>query len=113
MMSSRECAAVLEILLFGAGYEFVNAVPEWFMTHASKINPGCVRLVVAEIQQLLTIELIEWKQFTAGVSFKVVPASDAESAFKEEKTQDAQAVKDDLLVEDYEVELLGQAFVSQ
>ncbi|EGZ18130.1 hypothetical protein PHYSODRAFT_261346 [Phytophthora sojae] len=59
------------------------------------------------------IELIEWKQLTAGVSFKVVPASDTKPAFKEEKTQDAQAVKDDLLMDDYEVELLGQAFVSQ
>ncbi|EGZ04819.1 hypothetical protein PHYSODRAFT_393871, partial [Phytophthora sojae] len=113
MMSSRECAAVLENLLFEAGFEFVNAVPDWFMTHASKINPGYVRSIVEEVQQLLTIELIEWKQLTAGVSFKVVPASDTKPAFKEEKTQDAQAVKDDLLMDDYEVELLGQAFVSQ
>ncbi|EGZ07518.1 hypothetical protein PHYSODRAFT_253675 [Phytophthora sojae] len=92
MMSSRECAAVLETLLFEAGFEFVNAVPDWFMTHASKINPGYMRSVVEEVQQLLTIELIEWKQLTAGVSFKVVPASDTKPAFKEEKTQDAQAV---------------------
>ncbi|EGZ25029.1 hypothetical protein PHYSODRAFT_257049 [Phytophthora sojae] len=107
MMSSRECAAVLGTLLFEAGFEFVNAVPDWFMTHASKINPGYVRSVVEEVQQLLTIELIEWKQLTAGVSFKVVPASDTKPAFKEEKTQDAQAVKDDLLMDGYEVELLG------
>ncbi|GMF48319.1 unnamed protein product [Phytophthora fragariaefolia] len=113
MMSSRECAAVLETLLFEAGFEFVNAVPDWFMTQASKINPGYVRSVVEEVQQLLTIELIEWKQLTAGVSFKVVTASDTKPVFKEEKTQDAQAVKDDLLMDDYEVELLGQTFVSQ
>ncbi|GMG17926.1 unnamed protein product [Phytophthora fragariaefolia] len=110
MMASRECAAVLETLIFEAGFEFINAVPDWFMTQASKINPGYVRSVVEEVQQLLTIELIEWKQLTAGVSFKVVPASDTKPAFKEEKTQ---AVKDDLLMDDYEVELLGQAFVSQ
>ncbi|GMF53726.1 unnamed protein product [Phytophthora fragariaefolia] len=85
MMSSRECAAVLETLLFEAGFEFVKAVPDWFMTQASKINPGYVRSVVEEVQQLLTIELIEWKQLKAGVSFKVVPASDTKSVFKEEK----------------------------
>ncbi|GMF61157.1 unnamed protein product [Phytophthora fragariaefolia] len=113
MMSSRECAAVLETLLFEAGFEFVNAVPDWFMTQASKINPGYVRSVVEAVQQLLTIELIEWKQLTAGVSFKVVPASDTKPVFKEEKTQDAQGMKDDLLMDDYEVERLGQAFVSQ
>ncbi|GMF49608.1 unnamed protein product [Phytophthora fragariaefolia] len=113
MMSSRECAAVLETILFEAGFEFVNVVPDWFMTQASKINPGYVRSVVEEVQQLLTIELIEWKQLTAGVSFKVVPASDTKPVFKEEKTQDAQAVKDDLLMDDYEVERLGPAFVSQ
>ncbi|GMF61300.1 unnamed protein product [Phytophthora fragariaefolia] len=83
------------------------------MTHASKISPGYVRSVVEEVQQLLTVELIEWKQLTAGVSFKVVPASDTKPAFKEEKPQDAQAVNDGLLMDDYEVELLGQAFVSQ
>ncbi|GMF63182.1 unnamed protein product [Phytophthora fragariaefolia] len=71
MMSSRECAAVLETLLFEAGFEFVNAVPDWFMTQASKINPGYVRSAVQEVQQLLTIELIEWKQLTAGVSPRI------------------------------------------
>ncbi|EGZ23223.1 hypothetical protein PHYSODRAFT_400389, partial [Phytophthora sojae] len=101
MMTARECAAVLETLLFEAGFEFVNAVPDWFLTHASKINPGYVRSGAGELQQVLTIELIEWKQLTAGVPYKVVPAVKPESA------------KDDLLMEDYKVELLGQAFVSQ
>ncbi|KAG6619862.1 uncharacterized protein IUM83_05617 [Phytophthora cinnamomi] len=66
IMASRECAAVWETLFFEAGFEFINAVPEWFMTHASKINAVNVLTVVEEFQQLLTVELIEWKQLAAG-----------------------------------------------
>ncbi|GMF51710.1 unnamed protein product [Phytophthora fragariaefolia] len=115
MMTARECAAVLETLLFEAGFEFVNAVPDWFLTHASKINPGYVRSVVGELQQVLTIELIEWKQLTAGVPYKVVPAVRPERAFNKSSDQGAQSqgAKDDLLMEDFEVELLGRAFISQ
>ncbi|EGZ05045.1 hypothetical protein PHYSODRAFT_342647 [Phytophthora sojae] len=115
MMTARECAAVLETLLFEAGFEFVNAVPDSFLTHASKINPGYVRSVAGELQQVLTIELIEWKQLIAGIPYKVVPAVKPESAFNKSSDQGAQSqgAKDDLLVEDYEAELLGRAFVSQ
>ncbi|KAJ8518986.1 hypothetical protein ON010_g18133 [Phytophthora cinnamomi] len=82
----------------------------WF-----RIDAVYVRTVVEEVQQLLTVDIIEWKQLAAGVPFKVVEALSAEPVFKQEESKDngAQATKGDLLMEDYELELLGQAFVSQ
>ncbi|KAJ8519918.1 hypothetical protein ON010_g18018 [Phytophthora cinnamomi] len=83
--------------------------------HASKIDAVHVRAVVEEIQQLVTGELIEWKQLSAEAPFKVVQALSAEPVFKQEESKDnsTQTAKGDLLMEDYEVELFGQAFVSQ
>jgi hypothetical protein len=62
MFSPRECAAVLQTLLFEAGFGFVNLVPGWFRTRANKVHPDLVRRVVGEMLQLLVVELIEWRQ---------------------------------------------------
>jgi hypothetical protein len=125
-LTLRECVAVLETMLFEAGFSFVNLVSEWVETGAVKVDAEQVRSVVEDLQQFLSIELIEWKQLVAGVPYKLVPALEALPSGSASQSEDqAPAVKnesaqrdesqdeEDQLMSDYEIELLGRAFVMQ
>ncbi|KAE9311095.1 hypothetical protein PR003_g20103 [Phytophthora rubi] len=72
LSSPRESVAALQTLLFEAGFEFTNLVPEWFKTRASKIHRSKVYKVVADLLQLLGVEMLEWQQVTAKASGKSV-----------------------------------------
>ncbi|KAL3659485.1 CCR4-NOT transcription complex, subunit 3 [Phytophthora oleae] len=45
----RECIAVLQTMLFEAGFGFVNLVPGWFRTRVFKVHPDLVRQVVGDV----------------------------------------------------------------
>uniref|UniRef100_H3GFU8 Uncharacterized protein n=1 Tax=Phytophthora ramorum TaxID=164328 RepID=H3GFU8_PHYRM len=98
MLTSRECVVVLQTLLFEAGFEFSNLIPEWSKTHVSRIPDDLVRSVTSEVQACLAVELMEWRQVIAGVRFKVIPFLEEKPASRiqeqsprlEYHTQDAQ-----------------------
>ncbi|OWY93560.1 hypothetical protein PHMEG_00037000 [Phytophthora megakarya] len=64
LCEARQCPALLQTLLFEAGFQFDNVIPEWFRTRASKISADQVRLDSEVIQCLLSIEFIEWNKLT-------------------------------------------------
>ncbi|OWY99856.1 hypothetical protein PHMEG_00029070 [Phytophthora megakarya] len=57
----RQCVALLQTLLFEAGFQFDNVIPEWFRTRASKISADQVRLDSEVIQCLLILKAVEAK----------------------------------------------------
>ncbi|EGZ13526.1 hypothetical protein PHYSODRAFT_246104 [Phytophthora sojae] len=112
LLDSRECVAVLQTLLFEAGFQFVNVMPALVEMRVSKLEPMSIRTVVGGVQGLLAVELIEWRELVVGATFKILPALEAQA--KTEKppimdyhTEDADG---DLLMNDYEL-LLGRTYV--
>ncbi|OWY95273.1 hypothetical protein PHMEG_00034765 [Phytophthora megakarya] len=71
LCEARQCAALLQKLLFEAGFQFDNVIPEWFRSRASKISADQVRLDSELIQCLLSIEFIEWNTLTDGIHYEV------------------------------------------
>ncbi|EGZ14309.1 hypothetical protein PHYSODRAFT_397757, partial [Phytophthora sojae] len=71
IMTARECVAMLQTLFFEAGFEFVNLIPGWSSTRASRIPETLVRSVMEEVQNFIAVELVEWRLVIAGVPFKV------------------------------------------
>ncbi|KAE9001168.1 hypothetical protein PR002_g17980 [Phytophthora rubi] len=72
IFSPRECVAVLQTLLFEAGFHFDNLVPVWFRTRASKITADLVRSLVGDLQRLLAAELTEWRTLCVGATLKKI-----------------------------------------
>ncbi|OWZ01406.1 LOW QUALITY PROTEIN: hypothetical protein PHMEG_00027212 [Phytophthora megakarya] len=79
LLEARQCAAVLQTLFFEAGFQFNNAVPEWFRTHAVNVALDPIRFVTEAIQCLFAVEFIEWKKLTTGVFCEVTPGPEPES----------------------------------
>ncbi|POM70992.1 Hypothetical protein PHPALM_12503 [Phytophthora palmivora] len=44
IMTARECVAILQTLFFEAGFEFVNLIPSWSTTRASRIPESLITL---------------------------------------------------------------------
>ncbi|KAE9275657.1 hypothetical protein PR003_g29271 [Phytophthora rubi] len=83
IFSPRECVAVLQTLLFEAGFHFDNFVPVWFKTHASKITADLVRSLVGDLQRLLAAELTKWRTLCVGATLKMTPAIEQETEAEE------------------------------
>ncbi|KAG6619906.1 uncharacterized protein IUM83_05753 [Phytophthora cinnamomi] len=113
VMTPRECVAILPTLFFEAGFEFVNLIPEWSTTRASRIPDGMVRSVMKEIQNFLTAELVKWRLVVAGVPFKVNAAPEDQPAPEGPPRLDYHTEDEDgdLLMTDYDADLLGRQFV--
>ncbi|KAE8965573.1 hypothetical protein PR001_g28682 [Phytophthora rubi] len=113
IFSHIECVAVLQTLLFEAGFHFDNLVPWWFRTRASKIVADLVRSLVGELQRLMAAGLKEWRTFCDGDTLKVTPALEREAevgdvSFLDYHTEDQDG---DLLMNDYEVNRFGRSYV--
>ncbi|KAE8967249.1 hypothetical protein PR003_g18526 [Phytophthora rubi] len=113
IFSPRECVAVMQTLLFAAGFHFDNLVPVWFKTHASKITADLVRSLVGDLQRLLAAELTEWRTLCVGATHKMTPAIERETEVEETPFLDyhAEDQDGDLLMNDYEINLLGRSYV--
>ncbi|KAE9181166.1 hypothetical protein PF002_g27356 [Phytophthora fragariae] len=113
IFSPRECIAVLQTLLYEAGFHFDNLVPVWFRTRTSKITADLVRSLVGDLQRLLAAELTEWRTLCGGATLKVTPAIEQEAEFEETPFLDyhAEDQDGDLLMNDYEINLLGRSYV--
>ncbi|POM68696.1 Hypothetical protein PHPALM_15111 [Phytophthora palmivora] len=64
-LTAPECVAVLQTMLYEAGFEFQNLLSTWFQTQASAIFESQVRSVATELQSRLAMELVEWATVTA------------------------------------------------
>ncbi|OWY92734.1 hypothetical protein PHMEG_00038136, partial [Phytophthora megakarya] len=89
LCEARQCAALLQTLLFEAGFQFDNMIPEWFRTRASKISADQVRLVL--------------KMLTDGIHYEVRAVSGTVVVGEPE----------DVLMTDMEADLLGESFLNQ
>ncbi|POM79856.1 LOW QUALITY PROTEIN: Hypothetical protein PHPALM_2377, partial [Phytophthora palmivora] len=109
IMTARECT-----LLFEAGFEFVNLISGWSATRASRIPESLVRSVMEEVQNFIAVELVEWRLVTAGVSFKLSSEDHAAPSVQEQTPRLENHKEDgdgDLLMTDYDADLLGRQFV--
>ncbi|KAE9009321.1 hypothetical protein PR002_g15649 [Phytophthora rubi] len=111
LSSPREGVAALQTLLCEAGFEFTNLVPEWFKTRASKIHRSKVYKVVADLLQLLGVEMLEWQQVTAKASGRSVLPEGVKSERPPRLDYHAEDAEGDLYMNDYESDLLGREFV--
>ncbi|KAE9072220.1 hypothetical protein PF010_g25570 [Phytophthora fragariae] len=111
LSSPRESVAALQTLLCEAGFEFTNLVPEWFKTRASKIHRSKVYKVVADLLQLLGVEMLEWQQVMAKASGKSVLSKGVKSERPPRLDYHVENAEGDLFMNDYESDLLGREFV--
>ncbi|EGZ11341.1 hypothetical protein PHYSODRAFT_338054 [Phytophthora sojae] len=114
IMTTRECVTILQTLFFEAGFEFVNLIPSWSSTRASRIPESLVRSVMEENQNFIAVELVEWRLVIAGVPFKVNSEDHAAPSAQEQAPRLDYHKEDgdgDLLMTDYDADLLGRQFV--
>ncbi|KAE9065506.1 hypothetical protein PF005_g28349 [Phytophthora fragariae] len=111
LSSPRESVAALQTLLCEAGFEFTNLVPEWFKMRASKIHRSKVYKVVADLLQLLGVEMLEWQQVTAKASGRFVLPEGVKSERPPRVDYHAEDAEGDLFMNDHESDLLGREFV--
>ncbi|POM75228.1 Hypothetical protein PHPALM_7696 [Phytophthora palmivora] len=114
IMTACECVAILQTLFFEAGFEFVNLISGWSATRASRIPESLVRSVMEEVQNFIAVELVEWRVVTAGVPFKVNSEDHAAPSVQEQVPRLEYHKEDedgDLLMTDYDADLLGHQFV--
>ncbi|OWY96065.1 hypothetical protein PHMEG_00033767 [Phytophthora megakarya] len=102
LCKARQCAALLQTLLFEAGFLFDNAITEWFRTRSSKISADQVRLDSEIIQCLLSVGFIEWNKLTEGIHYESLEQWSPENSDPE-----------DVLMTDTEASLLGESFLNQ
>jgi hypothetical protein len=115
LLSSRECVALLQTLLFQSGFRFRNLIPMWFQSKSFRVASSQVRTVVEDIQHFLALELVEWRQVVCGVPAEVVLTNDPteRSALNEPPVLEyhAEDSDHDLMITDYEAGLLGREYV--
>jgi hypothetical protein len=113
-LSPRECMALLQTLFFEAGFRFRNLIPEWFRTHASRVDPNLVRRVTEDLQNLLAAELLEWRCVTVGVTSRIMSLEEVQALESQSTPEDVKAEDQDgdLLMSTYEADMMGSDFVT-
>ncbi|ETP30766.1 hypothetical protein F442_20300, partial [Phytophthora nicotianae P10297] len=71
-LSVVECVALLQTLFFEASFRFRNLIPRWSQTRTSRLNPEVVLGVAQDIQHLLALELLNWRNISSEVPLRVV-----------------------------------------
>ncbi|KAK1932281.1 hypothetical protein P3T76_012275 [Phytophthora citrophthora] len=72
-LTAPECVAILQTMLYEAGFEFQNLLPRWSQTQASAVFESQVRSVATELQSRLAMELVEWATVTARLQVNRLP----------------------------------------
>ncbi|OWZ02020.1 hypothetical protein PHMEG_00026497 [Phytophthora megakarya] len=106
-LSYAQNAVVSDTLFFEAGFQFNNAVLEWFRTHAVNVGLDQIRFVTETIQCLFAVEFIEWKKLTMGVFCEVTPGPELQSTALKPEAQGNSPMTD------AEASLLGTEFTSR
>ncbi|POM68627.1 Hypothetical protein PHPALM_15194 [Phytophthora palmivora] len=95
-------------------YEWPTPNPDANSYFAVAIPESVVRSVMEEVQNFISVELVEWRMVIAGVSFKVNSEEHAAPSVQEQvpRLEYHKEVGDsDLLMTDYDADLLGRQFV--
>ncbi|GMF48425.1 unnamed protein product [Phytophthora fragariaefolia] len=113
LCTPRECFAILQTLLFEAGFHVDNLIPEWFRTAASRVMADSVRESGRHMLRLLAVELIEWPQLVVGAKFKIVPNLGVQEVPGRPPILEyhAEDTEGDLLRTDHEFDLLDRYYV--
>ncbi|POM59753.1 hypothetical protein PHPALM_31471 [Phytophthora palmivora] len=93
-LSPRECVAALQTMFFDVGFRFRILIPEWFRAHASQVDRSLVRAVAKDLQHLLTMEILEWREVTSGVPSRMLSPLDERAltdTVEDMKPEDAEA----------------------
>ncbi|OWZ05811.1 hypothetical protein PHMEG_00022028, partial [Phytophthora megakarya] len=61
-LSPVECVATIQTLLPESGFKFQNVIPVWSDARISKVHSELIQLVCDDLQRLLSVELLEWRQ---------------------------------------------------
>ncbi|ETP54595.1 hypothetical protein F442_00738 [Phytophthora nicotianae P10297] len=73
-LSAVERVALLQTLFFEAGFRFRNLIPGWSQTRTSRLNPEVVLRVAQDLQHLLALELLNWRDIASEVPSQIVLA---------------------------------------
>ncbi|OWZ04907.1 hypothetical protein PHMEG_00023111, partial [Phytophthora megakarya] len=122
-LSSAECVAIIQTLLIESGFEFQNVIPVWSEARISKVHSELIQLVCDDLQRLLSVELLEWRQLTSEATRRFLSADEEDVLMT---VSDGQTSKSAVMVDDYpedqdgdavmttqEAQLLGQVFARQ
>ncbi|GMF43711.1 unnamed protein product [Phytophthora fragariaefolia] len=109
-LSPRECAPLTQTLFFEAGFRFRNLILGWFQARGSQVDSIFVRAVTQDLQQLLAVELLEWRDLTSGVSFRIVPALSIQAPGDDVKLEESMM---DVAMTDYKAGLFGRECLHQ
>ncbi|GMF17074.1 unnamed protein product [Phytophthora fragariaefolia] len=104
-LSPRECAALTKTLFFDAGFRFRNLIPGWFQARTSQVGSSFARAVTQDLQQLLAVELLEWRDLASGASSRIVPALSVQSPGDDVKFEESGM---EVAMADYEAWSLGR-----
>ncbi|KAK1943672.1 hypothetical protein P3T76_005068 [Phytophthora citrophthora] len=103
-LTAPECAAILQTMLYEAGFEFQNLLPSWFQTQTSAVLESQVHSVATELQSRLAMELVEWATVTARLQVNRLP----ENIKQEDTTSRSEA---DSVLPDRDADLQGRQLI--
>ncbi|POM61847.1 hypothetical protein PHPALM_29075 [Phytophthora palmivora] len=110
-LSPRECVAVPQTMFFDVGFRFRNLIPEWFRAHASQVDRSLIRAVAEDLQHLLTMELLEWREVTSGVPSRMLSPLDMRALTDTVDDMKPENAEGDSLMSSYDAGLLGSECV--
>ncbi|OWZ03807.1 hypothetical protein PHMEG_00024398 [Phytophthora megakarya] len=64
-LSPIECVAIIQTLLAESGFELQNVIPVWSDARILNIHSELIQLVCDDLQRVLSVELLEWRQLTS------------------------------------------------
>ncbi|OWZ03941.1 hypothetical protein PHMEG_00024246 [Phytophthora megakarya] len=108
-LSPAECAAIIQTLLIESGFEFRNVIPVWAEARISKIHPELIQLVCDDLQRLLSVELLEWRQLILEVTRRFLWADEVDMLMT---VPDGQTAKSAVMVDDYLEDQDGDAVMT-
>ncbi|OWZ12005.1 hypothetical protein PHMEG_00014901 [Phytophthora megakarya] len=104
-LSSLEATAILQTLLAEAGFELHNLIPGWLRTRTANVDSDLVRTVATEVQQLLEVELIEWRQLISEGQCHILFEGETDEMGVELGQPSPEGESDDMHAEDRDVAL--------
>ncbi|OWY96275.1 hypothetical protein PHMEG_00033499 [Phytophthora megakarya] len=122
-LSPAECVAIIQALIIESGFEFQNVIPVWSEARISKVHPELIQLGCDDLQRLLSVELLEWRQLISEATRRFLSPDEVDVLMT---VADGQTSKSDVMVDDcpedqdgdavmttQEAQLLGQVFARQ
>ncbi|OWZ06211.1 hypothetical protein PHMEG_00021567 [Phytophthora megakarya] len=77
-LSPVECVAIIQTLLAESGFEFQNVIPVWSEARISKVHSELFQLVCDDLQRLLSVELLEWRQLISQATRRFLSAEEVD-----------------------------------